>query len=141
MGQALDGDGNVLGETTGATKKEVFEKLDRAHPEAEEIRVMTRRPTEHEENLRRLTERNGIPVDQLPPHTKLNPGEYDCYRKLALDEPYFILRAKDPQAPALVEAWANIRSCTPGNETNPKIGEARQVAHEMREWRKKHVPA
>jgi hypothetical protein len=39
MGQALDRDGNVLGEATGETKKEVFDKLDDAHKEAHEIRI------------------------------------------------------------------------------------------------------
>lgn len=71
--------------------------------------------------------------------TKLNPGAYDCYTKLKDDEPYFVLRAKDPDAPALVEAWATARSKRPGNETNPKIGEARQTAHEMRQWREKNM--
>lgn len=39
MGQAFDGDGNVLGEAYGATKREVFEKLDAAHKNAAEIRI------------------------------------------------------------------------------------------------------
>src|SRR5574341_1751419 len=44
------------------------------------------------------------------PHTKANPGPYDCYAKLRADEPYFVLRAKDPDAPATVERWANARA-------------------------------
>lgn len=43
MGQAFDSDGNVLGEAEGATKREVFEKLQKAHPTAEEIRIKTQR--------------------------------------------------------------------------------------------------
>ena len=41
MGQVFDGDGNVLGEAYGATKREVFEKLDAAHPDAVEMRIKT----------------------------------------------------------------------------------------------------
>ncbi len=39
MGQAFDDEGRVLGEASGATKREVFEKLTKAHPDAAEIRV------------------------------------------------------------------------------------------------------
>lgn len=45
MGQALDKDGHVLGEAYGATKQEVFDKLNTAHQDAEEIRIRTMRPT------------------------------------------------------------------------------------------------
>ena len=39
MGQAFDGDGNVLGEAHGETKREVFEKLHKEHADAAEIRI------------------------------------------------------------------------------------------------------
>ena len=42
--------------------------------------------------------------------TKNNPGNFDCYAKLADDEPYFVLRAKDPIAPFLVGAWRMMRA-------------------------------
>jgi hypothetical protein len=42
--------------------------------------------------------------------TKNDPGPYDCYAKLADDEPYFLLRAKDPVGPFLVSAWAATRA-------------------------------
>jgi len=42
MGQALDRDGNVLGEADGDTKREVFEKLNAAHKDAAEIRIKER---------------------------------------------------------------------------------------------------
>ena len=42
--------------------------------------------------------------------TKKNPGKFNCYAKLADDEPYFVLRGKDPVAPYLVLAWREIRS-------------------------------
>ena len=42
--------------------------------------------------------------------TKNDPGKFDCYKKLADDEPYFVLRAKDPIAPYLIEIWRDIRA-------------------------------
>lgn len=65
--------------------------------------------------------------------TKNKPGDYDCYAKLADDEPYFLLRAKDPHAPALVELWASLRAAEFGEYL--KLDEARAVAVAMREWR------
>lgn len=64
--------------------------------------------------------------------TKQNVGDYDCYAKLAFDEPYFVLRAKDPHAPALVELWAALREAEFGNFD--KLDEARACAQQMREW-------
>ena len=39
MGQAFDSEGHVLGDATGATKREVFDQLEKAHPDAAEIRI------------------------------------------------------------------------------------------------------
>jgi hypothetical protein len=39
MGQALDRNGNVLGEAFGDTKSEVFEKLIAEFPQAHELRI------------------------------------------------------------------------------------------------------
>lgn len=44
MGQAFDRDGAVLGEARGDTKREVFEKLDKAHADAAEIRIRSLQP-------------------------------------------------------------------------------------------------
>lgn len=41
MGQAFDEKGNVLGEAYGETKREVFDKLSEAHPDAAEMRIKT----------------------------------------------------------------------------------------------------
>ncbi len=71
--------------------------------------------------------------------TKLNPGAYDCYARLADDEPYFVLRAKDPQAPALIEQWADERQARYG--AYPKLDEARACAREMRAWKSAHPEA
>lgn len=68
--------------------------------------------------------------------TKQNPGKFDCYAKLADDEPFFVLRAKDPIAPALVDLWATEREIRFGDYE--KLAEARQVALDMRTWRLHH---
>jgi hypothetical protein len=65
--------------------------------------------------------------------TKADPGPFDCYAKLPPDEPYFVLRAKDPNAPALVELWAALREVQYGDYR--KLQEARQCADQMRRWR------
>jgi hypothetical protein len=79
--------------------------------------------------------------------TKQQPGNYDCYAKLADDEPYFVLRAKDLTAPAAVEEWIARRlfewflwkghaPMTP--EYRAKLDEARACAVAMREWKDQH---
>ena len=60
--------------------------------------------------------------------TKNDPGQFDCYARLADDEPYFVLRAKDPIAPDLVQEWSRRRAALPGNEQNPKLLEAFECA-------------
>jgi hypothetical protein len=72
--------------------------------------------------------------------TKKDAGPFDCYAKLFDDEPYFVLRAKDPDAPALVEEWAT-RRLAQGQGGNPKIPEALQCASAMRAWRSKVMHA
>jgi hypothetical protein len=71
--------------------------------------------------------------------TKTNPGAFDCYAKLAPDEPYFVLRAKDPLAPALIELWAEQRRVQYGDY--PKLDEAIACAEQMRAWKKQHPEA
>lgn len=70
--------------------------------------------------------------------TKQAPGAFDCYAKLAPDEPYFVLRAKDAVAPEVVEEWVRLRTLQPGNVGNPKLAEALSCAREMRVWRARH---
>ena len=45
MGQAFDKDGAILGEIFGATKQEVFDKLNEKFENAEEIRVRSIGPS------------------------------------------------------------------------------------------------
>lgn len=89
--------------------------------------------------------------------TKNNPGKFDCLAKCADDEPYFLLRAKDPVAPAFVKAWRAVRAGDyeeaqyqmklawfaleeSGRTLLPKNSdkslEAQSVADAMKEWRK-----
>jgi hypothetical protein len=70
--------------------------------------------------------------------TKQNPGQFDCYAKLAADEPYFVLRAKDPLAPVLVELWAALRRLASEGEYS-KLQEARNCAQTMRAWRREYM--
>ena len=91
--------------------------------------------------------------------TKMDPGKYDCYAKLAGDEPYFVLRAKDPVAPYLVHAWRMLRKgdldnalsfirqapvIEPGDEKyldplSDKSKESYGVAMSMRAWYDENV--
>lgn len=67
--------------------------------------------------------------------TKQNPGDYDCYAKAEFDEPMFVLLARDPRAPGLVEAWADGEP-----EGGAKEAEALNVAEAMRQWRDERKP-
>ena len=62
--------------------------------------------------------------------TKNNPGEFDCYDNAGPDEPMFVLLARDPLAPILVDLWASMRTLAFGNPA--KIHEARVCAEAMR---------
>ena len=59
-----------------------------------------------------------------------------CYDKAGMDEPIFVLRAKDKLAPAVVRRWADIAAMY---EVNPaKVHEAECLANEMELWADKH---
>lgn len=86
--------------------------------------------------------------------TKNEPGQYDCYKKAAEDEPLFTLRAKDPIAPYLVEIWHATRrgrwdeavviigraagdaavGSRVSSDNYDKLDEALAVADSMRAW-------
>jgi hypothetical protein len=65
--------------------------------------------------------------------TKDNPGDFDCYSNAETDETMFILLARDPDAPGLVEQWADAREKR--GEDPVKVAEARECAASMRRWR------
>lgn len=67
--------------------------------------------------------------------TKDNPGEFDCYANAAPDEPMFVLLARDPVAPEVVEHWVKLRRQRNIDDTgDPKHAQAHQVANDMRAW-------
>ena len=69
--------------------------------------------------------------------TKNTPGQFDCYTRADPDEPMFVLLARDPLAPALVELWASLREHLAGNPS--KVAEARACARAMREYKRSPV--
>ncbi len=68
--------------------------------------------------------------------TKNNPGQFDCYHNAAPDEPMFVLLARDPLAPILVEAWAALRDLM-RPEHGQKVAEALACAQDMRDWKRR----
>jgi len=65
--------------------------------------------------------------------TKNKPGAYDCYENAHDDEPMFVLLARDPLAPMLVDLWACLRQHTRGH--CGKVAEAKDCADQMRTWK------
>jgi len=75
--------------------------------------------------------------------TKRNPGSFDCYAALGDDEPYFLVRAHDKDAPLLVKLWALMRESAVEAGIKPRsdlaqVNEAKQCAYEMERWRRTH---
>jgi hypothetical protein len=75
--------------------------------------------------------------------TKNNPGAYDCYAKLEPDEPYFLLRGKDPVSWLLVNLWIMIRRHMAGpDEITPeyqaKLNEAKRCSDSMKIYAQTH---
>ena len=71
--------------------------------------------------------------------TKTSPGKFDCYAKLADDEPYFLLRGKDPLASFVVRYWAVLRNACPNyehsmDEEAQRIIEAEDCARAMENY-------
>ena len=70
--------------------------------------------------------------------TKNNPGKFDCYDKIGDDEPFFVLRAKDPSAARLVRQWAADYHNGDYREHEPidwdKYCEAEKCADAMDSW-------
>jgi hypothetical protein len=89
-----------------------------------------------------------------PLGSKANPSQYDCLPDLAEDEPYFVIRAKDPLAAAIVELHAYIgagqsgaahnklaeimdmiRDRPPRPSDSPKYRETFAISSAMERWR------
>lgn len=76
--------------------------------------------------------------------TKANPAKYDCYSNALMDEPMFVLLARDPNAPLLIKEWAMHRRheiesglCPPGDAA--MVREAYECAEAMRVWRQTNL--
>lgn len=77
--------------------------------------------------------------------TKLKPGKFDCYSNAEPDEPMFILLARDPVAPAVLEKWIEYRGGLIELGIKPEsdramLREARECLQAMEEWRAKNRP-
>ena len=92
-----------------------------------------------------------------PIGSKANPSQYECYNDLAEDEPYFVIRARDPLSDALVELHAYIGAGQAGAAHNklaeimaltsekaprpsdsPKYRETFAISQAMEHWRDAH---
>ena len=66
----------------------------------------------------------------------------ECLKKIADDEPLFVLRAQDVTAPVLVRFWATIVQAQykkEGRTIPAKVKEAEVLALQMEEWQKAHT--
>ncbi len=59
-------------------------------------------------------------------------------KSMAINEPVFVLRARDPIAADIVRAWAWRAQCLHVNAD--KVEEARRVATKMDKWTTKQLP-
>lgn len=62
----------------------------------------------------------------------LDPGS--CWNRAELTEPVFVLRAKDPLAPAVVRVWSTLASTAQAHD-DYKQNTALALANVMDEWR------
>jgi hypothetical protein len=60
--------------------------------------------------------------------------------KAPVDEPIFVLLARDEFAPQLVRQWAMLRSITAGGMESGELLEALACAREMEKWRIANLP-
>ena len=96
-------------------------------------------------------------MTDAPVGSKANPSQYDCYPDLGEDEPYFVIRAHDPLASAVVELHAYIGAGQDGAAHNkleeimaltkdraprpagsPKYRETFAISLAMEAWRETH---
>jgi hypothetical protein len=92
-----------------------------------------------------------------PVGSKANPSKFDCYPDLAENEPYFVIRARDPLSDALIELHAYIGAGQAGAAHNklaeimaltvekpprpsesPKYRETFAISQSMERWRDAH---
>lgn len=94
-----------------------------------------------QECLRVATQPSDERISQMG--TKNAPAKFDCYSNALPDEPMFILLARDPSAPDLVEGWASGRIYAIATGKKPQsdmamVEEAQDCAKAMRAWRQQN---
>lgn len=62
-----------------------------------------------------------------------------CLNRAEIDEPLFIIRAKDKVSASAVRTWAEWAQMTGVHEPE-KIQEARAIAEDMENWRRENYP-
>lgn len=70
---------------------------------------------------------------KAPQGSLANPGPYSYLDRLESDEPFFLLRAKDPIAGAIVSRWVQLARET-GAHDPEKCAEALELAGRMSAW-------
>ena len=78
------------------------------------------------------------PPPREPMGTKNNPSKFDSYANAELDEPMFVLLARDKQAPELIRRWAADREAA--GEDPEIVEEARECARDCETWRLENRP-
>lgn len=74
--------------------------------------------------------------------TKEKPGAFDCYANARLDEPMFVLLARDELAPHLTKIWTLIRNKAPQHYIQTAIEDAQKaVEHKPPMDRAKYAEA
>ena len=66
--------------------------------------------------------------------TKDTASAYDCYESAELDEPMFVLLARDPVAAILVRHWVILRQMKCPEDEVMQHTEAMQTADAMDDW-------
>lgn len=73
-------------------------------------------------------------LHQRPDYNRIQDPE----NKIGIDEPVFLLRAKDKTAPAILRLWADAQRRLNPNPDRRMIGDAEAWALEMEQWQKKN---
>ncbi len=73
--------------------------------------------------------------------TRMNPGPFDGHAAALPDEPMFVLLARDPDAPVMVQTWAKHRLYLIGRGSRPAEDKAQAehaltIAASMDSWRR-----
>ena len=111
MGQAFDDRGNVLGEASGQTKREVFDELIKKFPEAHEVRI-------------RSFQDSGGPAGEMPRYRchkevwalKIQSIDFDSYKarqESRETDGSAVLTPEDPRYGPITVDWVYVRKHDP----------------------------